>query len=172
MKSYRYQYCSRECAAAEHGKKITGPKHPHWQGGLLATRGPSWQKSRLDTIERQGYRCLDCGMTNEKHVAKYGWTLTVHHRSPYRLSGDNSPDNLVALCRACHAKEEAALRKRLSPEDIQTMRENTDEMRALGLDKQYDKSRHKNPCPQCGNPKEKKAKLCKSCSNETRRRVR
>jgi hypothetical protein len=33
--------------------------------------------------------------------------LDVHHIVPYRLTHDNSPNNLIPLCKKCHKKAEA-----------------------------------------------------------------
>lgn len=49
---------------------------------------------------RDGYRCRDCGATNDEHLEKYGMKLSVHRLvrgSPYTLEG------CVTLCNACHA---------------------------------------------------------------------
>ena len=35
----------------------------------------------------------------------------VHHKNPYLFSGDNSIENLIALCRKCHMKAECKIRK-------------------------------------------------------------
>lgn len=169
MKSYDFQYCSHKCAVAEHGKKITAEKHPNWHGGSLNGRGPSWEKTKRAVIESQHNKCLDCGMTNDEHRAKYHKNLNVHHRTPYRLTLDNSDDNLVALCISCHAREEAEIRHNLTYDELSEMRRRTLERKALGLDIE-DKSRHKDDCPGCGNPKEKRANLCKKCFALSRRK--
>ena len=44
--------------------------------------------------------CQGCGKTG----AESGRALDVHHLQPFRFSGDNSLDNLVALCRSCHMR--------------------------------------------------------------------
>jgi predicted metal-binding protein len=60
--------------------------------------GGNWQK----TLDRDGNHCVVCQMTND---------LTVHHKDEtgmksvgsYKKS-NNSPNNLVTLCRSCHSK--------------------------------------------------------------------
>lgn len=44
--------------------------------------------------------CRGCGKTPTAN----GRALDVHHIEPFRFSGDNSLDNLVALCRSCHMR--------------------------------------------------------------------
>ncbi len=49
---------------------------------------------------RDGYRCVECGMTHEEHIKRHGRKLDVHRISP------GSPyivDGCVTLCRPCHA---------------------------------------------------------------------
>ena len=51
---------------------------------------------------RDGKRCVHCGMTDEKHIARYGRTLDVHRVVPgseYSLA----PGVCKTLCRPCHA---------------------------------------------------------------------
>jgi 5-methylcytosine-specific restriction endonuclease McrA len=64
----------------------------------------------FETLARDGYKCTDCGIANEvKH-------LVVHHMDGSRRFGErrmnNSLDNLVTLCKPCHAKEHGYLRDR------------------------------------------------------------
>lgn len=55
---------------------------------------------RILIKDRQENRCAICGETGH---------LSIHHKTPYSQTHDNSPDNLVALCRGeetnnCHDK--------------------------------------------------------------------
>ena len=52
-------------------------------------------------IERDGYKCLDCGRSDN-----FGKRLCVHHldETGQTDSPNNSLDNLVTLCHSCHAK--------------------------------------------------------------------
>jgi 5-methylcytosine-specific restriction endonuclease McrA len=170
---HEFNYCSRECAQAEHGQKITGPRHPQWKGGALNSRGRGWSMIRLEVIARQGHKCGGCGMTEDEHKTKYKKSFSVHHKSPYRLDQNNHPDNLIALCPTCHGIEESATHKKLSPDDWNKIREITAEKRALGID--IRESTHWcTPCPQCGTPKDRRAGLCKKCrikSNKIAKKV-
>lgn len=53
-----------------------------------------WRKLRESIIERDK-QCVNCGSET---------SLCVHHITPYRESKDNSPSNLVTLCKKCHIK--------------------------------------------------------------------
>ena len=46
-------------------------------------------------LERDGWRCQICGRTE---------SLQVHHIQPRSLVGDDTAENLIALCATCHEK--------------------------------------------------------------------
>lgn len=52
-----------------------------------------WNQIRKIVLERDNWTCATC----DHHAHKW---MNVHHLED---SGDNSPDNLVPLCVACHA---------------------------------------------------------------------
>jgi 5-methylcytosine-specific restriction endonuclease McrA len=39
-------------------------------------------------------------------VCRAASSLTAHHKVPRHISHDDSPANLIALCRACHSEVE------------------------------------------------------------------
>jgi hypothetical protein len=49
--------------------------------------------------ERDGYRCVECGMTNADHSDEFGSVLQVHRLVPGSLY---HPDGCVTLCIPCH----------------------------------------------------------------------
>ena len=62
----------------------------------LRGRGSRWNTIRKGAL-RQTPFCACCGKTRH---------LQVHHIIPFRLTRDNSPTNLIPLCRACHKRVE------------------------------------------------------------------
>ena len=56
-----------------------------------------WQRRRLEIMERDGFKCCDCGTTDE---------LNVHHiqyiagRKPWEYDDED----LITLCEKCHKK--------------------------------------------------------------------
>lgn len=56
-----------------------------------------WREIRSQIIARDGFLCQLCGCPED---------LTVHHIRKWRLCKDDSPENLVTLCRSCHIKTE------------------------------------------------------------------
>lgn len=66
---------------------------PHWLTSMSWNKKKDWWK---DVIIRDQYRCVDC-KNGEK-------TLVVHHidKSGNSKTPNNSPKNLVSLCRNCH----------------------------------------------------------------------
>jgi hypothetical protein len=71
---------------------------------LYSTAG-SKAVADAEVIRRDGGRCASC---------KTGGDLDVHHRVPFREFTDiemaNRIENLVALCRPCHARADAEYR--------------------------------------------------------------
>jgi hypothetical protein len=49
--------------------------------------------------ERDGYCCVECGTTNDEHVAEHGSILQVHRLEP---GAPYSADGCVTLCKPCH----------------------------------------------------------------------
>lgn len=61
-------------------------------------KDPRWQRKRLTILNRDGWKCAECGVENR--------TLHVHHK---RYSGEpwESPDaDLITMCAGCHQLEE------------------------------------------------------------------
>jgi len=76
-------------------RSVTGDLNPNHQGKANATPyGPGWGRKHKDLIrERAGYRCERCGVVPSR-------TLDVHHID--KSKDNHHPNNLQALCRACH----------------------------------------------------------------------
>lgn len=56
-------------------------------------RGVRWR-----VYERDGYRCQECGTTED---------LTLDHKHPRSLGGTHTEDNLQTLCRGCNSRKGA-----------------------------------------------------------------
>jgi hypothetical protein len=63
--------------------------------------GPGWKQIKEEVRARDRV-CRKCAKTPEDN----GRALDVHHLGPYRFSGNNHHDNLVALCRSCPMRGE------------------------------------------------------------------
>jgi 5-methylcytosine-specific restriction endonuclease McrA len=73
---------------------------------------------REAVIERDGCKCVSCGITRVEHKEKWGQDLNVHHknglgRGVEKNSKDNRLDNLITLCKKCHTREDMKLRATL-----------------------------------------------------------
>lgn len=66
-----------------------------------AYKTASWKQARKTAIARAGRACTTCGTGDD---------LTVHHRDHDNLN--NAQDNLLVMCRSCHARLEHAERRR------------------------------------------------------------
>lgn len=60
--------------------------------------GAAWERIRNSIRERDRNQCNYCGESEKK--------LHVHHLVPFRVSHDNSAENLVLACVKCHRREE------------------------------------------------------------------
>lgn len=60
-----------------------------------------WNEIRNKALERDNYACQKCGKTNKET------TIDVHHKLHRSTRPDlkYDLDNLICLCRNCHAKE-------------------------------------------------------------------
>ena len=101
-------------------RDMMGENNPHWSGGSYAY-GPGWNKNkRCQVRERDGHKCLDCGMTQTEHKEKYGQKLHVHHLRKARDVDDpekrNALENLATLCRDCHRRWERIASTGLYPD--------------------------------------------------------
>ena len=67
------------------------------------------------TLERDNYSCVDCGFYSARSK------LVVHHIDESRRTGklNNNLDNLVTLCRPCHARRHGMICQR---EDVREYR--------------------------------------------------
>ncbi len=62
-------------------------------------RDPRWQKKRLKILNRDGFKCRDCGGDNK--------TLHVHHCHYAKGDPWKTPDGcLLSLCEDCHSKRQ------------------------------------------------------------------
>ena len=55
-------------------------------------------KLRHQILERDGFKCMDCGKSPQTHSV----TLEVDHRLPFSKGGSNDPSNLRTLCSDCN----------------------------------------------------------------------
>lgn len=110
--------CKREFYRTDQERKdkisaaFTGAKHPLWRGGLAAVnshsrRGQGWERIAERVRSRDGFKCRECGMSQEANGKK----LSVHHRKPYHdfetSNEANQLNNLISACVHCHGKLEA-----------------------------------------------------------------
>ncbi len=98
----RGRFCSRECTN-QFLTTLTGEESLRWAGGKDRRRGVGWKVSREWALVRANQLCEQCGAKRRPGL------LNVHHIKAYKDCvddvEDNSPNNLIVLCRACHAKE-------------------------------------------------------------------
>ena len=65
---------------------------------------------RQAVLERDGYACVKCGMTDAQHKARWSRPITIDHIDKNRQH--NALDNLQALCLVCHGRKDLIARLR------------------------------------------------------------
>ena len=75
----------------------------------IQTQEQSWQYIRERTLERDGYECQFCGLSNAEHKQRDGGNrgLSVHHIIPRSYGGGNNLGNLITVCEPCHKTVES-----------------------------------------------------------------
>jgi 5-methylcytosine-specific restriction endonuclease McrA len=115
-------YCSKVCTVYDRGRKRTAicmlcgrqfsyypsMRNPRTCGRKCLARGNAderarkarlytraWSERRRQVIARDGGRCRRCLEIPD--------ALIVHHIVAWKLTQDDSMENLISLCRPCHA---------------------------------------------------------------------
>lgn len=103
--------CSRSCRNVSTSKLLGG--NGEWtlggKYGPARNRGKDWRYAKASALARDDHECQQCGTHDD---------LEVHHWEPYFVSFDNSIDNLVTLCRACHQGKHEEYRREGFYEDL------------------------------------------------------
>lgn len=69
--------------------------------------------NRKKALERDGYTCVLCGMSDEQHRKTWGFSITVDHidgQGRYSPTKNHKLDNLQTLCVVCHTKKDRTAR--------------------------------------------------------------
>lgn len=56
-------------------------------------------------FERDGYRCVDCGMTNDEHLERWNQRLHLDHIKPLSKGYALTRENAQLLCRKCNSSK-------------------------------------------------------------------
>ena len=101
----RLHFCGKACLDAwtsvipDDRNRLVLTGRPEYRGG-------NWKVQTALARERDGFRCRNCGVTEET----LGRQLDVHHKTPVRLFASavaaNRLDNLISVCRPCHKRLE------------------------------------------------------------------
>jgi 5-methylcytosine-specific restriction endonuclease McrA len=72
--------------------------------------GSAWDEKRKQVLKRDNYECQNCGVDEDTHKKRRGFSLHVHHIVPLREFDDvteaNRLENLVSVCASCHNEVE------------------------------------------------------------------
>ena len=96
-------FCDKKCADKWASKNMKGEKSSNWKGGVTPetnkrVNSKKWKIIREQIYKRDNYCCQICNKINI--------ILHCHHIVPYRITQDNSENNLITLCGHCHMKQE------------------------------------------------------------------
>ncbi|MDE2886788.1 MAG: HNH endonuclease [Gemmatimonadota bacterium] len=101
----RLHFCGKACLESWATVDSDAGERPALKG-RPQFRGGNWKVRAALARERDGFRCRNCGVTEEA----LGRQLDVHHKIPVRLfesaAAANRPDNLISVCRPCHKRME------------------------------------------------------------------
>lgn len=73
---------------------------------------------REKIIERDGFKCVTCKISQQDHLIKHNCSLLVHHidgEGRYSKNPNNDPNNLQTLCKRCHSKIHGKATKKRTP---------------------------------------------------------
>ncbi len=104
----RLRFCGKACRDAwtsvlpDDPNRLVLTGRPEYRGG-------NWKVQTALARERDGFRCRNCGVTEET----LGRQLDVHHKTPVRLfasaAAANRLDNLISVCPSCHKRIEVRM---------------------------------------------------------------
>jgi len=57
---------------------------------------------RRQILQRDEYKCRNCGWNHEKWNPSDPRHLEAHHLDPHAKGGENTPENLITFCNICH----------------------------------------------------------------------
>jgi 5-methylcytosine-specific restriction endonuclease McrA len=103
-----HHFCDPECKGKWWSGNVSGESHPNWKGGYDPYYGSNWERKRQEVRERDGYKCVLCGVTDGASKLIHGRELSVHH--VMRINGFSNPTdannlgNLMTLCAYCHQR--------------------------------------------------------------------
>lgn len=100
-------FCDRKCRGDWQQENRVGEQALAWSGGTAKQNyGKTWTKQRNLALERDFHQCRSCRMSNSESKKKFGQSLHVHHKTPFKAFEDskkaNKLVNLITLCKSCH----------------------------------------------------------------------
>lgn len=102
----RQSHCSVKCYNVTKSRRMSGAKNFFYKNGMAkkkrSYRGDEWNEIRRIVYERDKWSCAICGVWCGKKK------IQCHHIVPFRISNDNSEENLVTLCVSCHGRIESS----------------------------------------------------------------
>ena len=88
----RGPFCGFACYGRWQSEHTQGPQNPNYTPSSPLRDNYNYQETHRQVLERDCFRCQDCGSQESLHVHHLGDTH------------NHAPDNLLTLCASCHHK--------------------------------------------------------------------
>lgn len=98
--------------AREYDKKFF-QNHPGYRDKYNARNNFGSEAIRNTVLERDGYACIRCGLTNEEHESRWNRQITIDHIDGQGSTSkikNNALNNLQTLCLTCHGAKDVRRR--------------------------------------------------------------
>lgn len=115
-KDYRVIYCRKWRNKRRLARLKIRPKRIRLKDGEYGKYLGRFGGYREFIIQRDGEKCIDCGLTRKEHIKLYGVDITVDHingKGRNSKNPDHNPNNLCTRCLKCHGKKDKRINRRL-----------------------------------------------------------
>lgn len=108
-----YQYHCKDCQRIMDSKRR--PYRKQYMKNYMKERSKTYNLKRnfgengLKALERDNFKCVKCGMTNEEHIKTFRRRITIDHIDGFGRNSktkNNDTSNLQTLCLVCHGKKD------------------------------------------------------------------
>ena len=112
-------------------RRLSGDRHPQYRYQPLPSLPADWEERAERIRARDGYRCQNCGKTQQENGRK----LSVDHILPRRWfthpSEADDSSNLISRCISCHGKKTARAERKLLQGDVIGFQQHLNELAHL-----------------------------------------
>uniref|UniRef100_A0A6M3IRX9 Putative homing endonuclease n=1 Tax=viral metagenome TaxID=1070528 RepID=A0A6M3IRX9_9ZZZZ len=111
---YKDSYKAYREANPEYGKEYYKKHKTNWKSYTTKSNFKrNFGGLREQILERDGYKCISCNLSQAEHSIKYGRRITIDHIDGNRAN--NIIVNLQTLCLSCHGAKDVKRRPYFVP---------------------------------------------------------